>query len=736
MSQASQLSPEVAQGVLELARTLVAAAQSWTLYPPEHPNVEQSLARFADAVGRASPGGVFSMGIAPDTLLVDGIAANPELPAIAQAASLLHDRDLLRLAFVGDVAPAALRSLLQVLALDPDERRQRGGPAAIWTAQGHSSIVLEQVDYKSVLEREAGDPSDHQDDLWRAIVKSAATPRAVFDEQAQQRLLEIAGNAAAVGQLARAVMEPLRASDGSPMITLQAAAVLTAFRHLTSVVTVTAPDRLPAAADNLAAAAVDLDPHVTLQLLQADEDAHAPIAVLPGMRAAFDDAKVAQLLATALALDGHASDQLAATFTTIAPDAERRQRVLRLTRNLLSESDFGRGGEFQGLWASMEELLISYNDRPFVSDAYRTALERVGSRAERLAAGELPAELPEWLAGIDEASVRALSVTLLVDLLGLERDEGRIDALADDLEAVAEDLLMAGAHADAGRVAEALQRRATPARAPGAEACRRALDRLAGSAALRETAALLATLDEGEWASVRAVLTALGAASLQALLPALEAEHDTLGLRRAGDTVVGFGARVVNDLAPLVNDARWFVQCTGARLLGRIGSPDAVPLLQPLLRSGDPRVVRTALRALSSIDSPSAGRAVHGALRAATAHGRRAVVEALVADRDPRVVPILARILDESEALGKDHDVVLDTIAAVGTVGAGGGDAAVAAVVRLMRQRGVFRRRRRRALKRASVDALRRVGTPAAGSALEDAAETGDRLLKRILAGR
>jgi hypothetical protein len=46
------------------------------------------------------------------------------------------------------------------------------------------------------------------------------------------------------------------------------------------------------------------------------------------MAAAFDDVKVAQLLATALALDGRASDRLATIFNTIAPDEDRKRRVL------------------------------------------------------------------------------------------------------------------------------------------------------------------------------------------------------------------------------------------------------------------------------------------------------------------------------------------------------------------------------------------------------------------------
>src|SRR5262249_13457107 len=45
MSQVSQLSPELARGVLQLAQALLAAARTWTLYPPEHPAVALSARR-------------------------------------------------------------------------------------------------------------------------------------------------------------------------------------------------------------------------------------------------------------------------------------------------------------------------------------------------------------------------------------------------------------------------------------------------------------------------------------------------------------------------------------------------------------------------------------------------------------------------------------------------------------------------------------------------------------------
>src|SRR5205814_2981540 len=232
---------------------------------------------------------------------------------------------------------------------------------------------------------------------------------------------------------------PKCSADGSPMITSQAATVLAAFRHLKSIVSVMSPDRMPEVVSNLATAATQLDPHVVMQVLQSQDDNHA-VPVVGAVSAAFDDVKVAQLLATALALDGGANDRLATIFNTIAPDEDRKRRVMTLTRTLLSETDFGRSGQFQVLWASTEELLVSYNDKPFVSDTYRAELDGVGSRAERMAAIPLPPELAGWMDSLGKDSVRALSVRMLIDLFTIEEDASRAAANAADMDAPTEAL--------------------------------------------------------------------------------------------------------------------------------------------------------------------------------------------------------------------------------------------------------------------------------------------------------
>src|SRR5205823_2353568 len=160
--------------------------------------------------------------------------------------------------------------------------------------------------------------------------------------------------------------------------------------------------------------------------------------------------------------------------------------------------------------------------------------------------------------------------------------------------------------------------------------------------------------------------------------------------------IVGFGAPAVQRLTSLVDDERTSVQCNLARVLGRIATADAVPLLQPLLRRNDPKVTRAAISALANINDPAAARAIHMVLRPTTGEQRRAVIEALVAERDARVVPMLVRILEESEPLGKDHTVVLDTLGALKVVHT---DTAVRPIDAVMRRKRWFARGKNRALK-------------------------------------
>jgi HEAT repeat protein len=692
--------------------------------------------RLRTSLAEASAGQVFAFGVTPETLLIEGIGAPAEGPT-GEAAIWLHHRDILQLSFAPDVPAPALHALLSLLAEDVRSVRAKGGPALAWAADGLAGIGIEQIDFSSMFEdRDVAHPARRKDDLWRSIVRAVTERHRTLDEAVQKRLLEISADPVAIGELAQDVLAPNCAADGSPMLTSQAAAVIAAYRHLVGIVDVMEPGRRAEVMHNLASATATLDSRVVLHMLGGPDEGGpggtggvGPGEIKRALADAFDDYKVAQLLATTLAIDGQSSDRLAGVFDTIAPDEPRKRRVLTLTRSLLSETSFGRTGHFQTLWTSMEELLLTYNERPFVSAQYKTGLDQVGGRAAAMAAGDLPEDLVGLIDTLGQDNVRRLSAILLVDLLTLERDPTRADEVARDVEALGEDLLLAGDYESALTVTRALANQAaTPACVTG-PGSRVALDSLAGSAAFHETVDLLGDMRDEEASRVVAICEAIGPAAVEALRRLLEVETLTLGRSRGTAIIEKFEARAVSRLAALIANPHAHVRVNVAEVLGRIGSAEAVPLLQPLLRGGDPRVMRAAVRALSSIHDPAAARSVHTVLRASTGEQRRAVVEALVAERDPRVVPVLVCILNESDALGADHQIVLETLGAVGSVG---GDEAVPHVARLMRRRSWLARRKTRALRQASLQTLLGIGSPAAVQAIGEAARDGDRMLRQL----
>jgi len=713
---------------MALARALSAAARNWGLYPPAHPASSAAVQRLLEAVRQSTAGAAFAFGVTPQTLLVAGLPL-PEDQPVADAARLLHDRDLLQITFLGEPPAAALHALLTLLTTPADDLRRAGGPAKAWDAAGHRSIALEQIDYETILEdREVDTPlEDRHDDIWRSLVNSIVEGQHALDEAQQQRLLDISRSVFAIGELASAVAAPKCNADGSPMITTQAATILATFRHLAGIVNVMEPERLPEVMRNVAAATGGLDASVVLQMMQTDERAPDG-AIARTIASSFDDDKVAGLLAAALARDGRASARLAQVFDTIAPDQERKQRVLTMTRTKLTEQDFGKTGQFRAVWATMEELLLGYDEKPYVSDAYQASLEGAAARADMFAARDLPPELSEWVESLGQDNVRTLSVLLISDLLRLEEQAERAADIMQDMAALLDDLFLAGDFANAAVVLREMRGASAQKVAP--EAATQALAAAAASAGLREASALLGDLDPPGCTAFAGCCGLIGPPAVKALVPVLQSETETPALVRARDLAKTFGTKAIPHLQPLVDDGRWFVQRTAAALLGGTRSPEAVPPLQTLLRRTDARVLRQAVTALAGIDDPAAARAVQTVLRAASGANRTAVVEALVAERDARVVPMLSRILSGSDPFGDDHQTVLDTLDAVGALAS---EQAVPSVSALMRKKKFFARKKARAFKTASVKALVAIGTPAARAALDEAARTGDGLLKQIV---
>lgn len=728
MAQRAALPADVTKNAVGLARAMTIALRAWGFYPPEHPAVTLAVDRLVAAAADAVSGGLMQLAVTPHALLIDGLSLDSSDLAVVECAELLHDRDILQLTIVAPAADAVVRALLTVLSLDRETRRARGGPAAIWSAEDQTQILVEQIDYQEILEREIDDGPARRDATWKSIVRSIIMGRKTFTAEEQQRLLEISRDVGAIGELCKDTKEPYCTPDGSPMVTTQAATVLAVYRHIAKTVTALEPERVQEVIDSLALAAGNLEPSTALELLLQEEGQDEGIPIAAALRRAFDDQQVAMLLARALSSPGHPTSRLAQVLDTLAPDEQRKRRVLTLAKKLISERDFGSKRPIDDIRKSLDELLLQYDESTYVSADYRQSMDQAASRAADLAARGLPPEIDEWLDTLGHDSVRRLSGQLLIDLLRNETVAGRMGETARDMGAFVEELLLAGVYDECLPVVEEIVAATSRKPAIAPEACRRAVDAIGASAAFTEAAGSLAEQTADEFAAFEKLVRAVGPATVNGLLSAYQREDGGVATDRATALVGKLGRSAIPPIAAAIDDKRWFVQRELAKALGMIGTPAAVPPLQALLRRTDLRVLQTAVSSLAGIDDPAAQRALHTVLKASSGEARATVISALVGMKDPRVVPMLARVLQDSDPFGDENPLVHETLTALATLR---DDRALLQIAAVAKQKRWLAWGKTTRLRDACLRTLARIGTQKARATLAGLAQSGDFFLRR-----
>jgi HEAT repeat protein len=163
-------------------------------------------------------------------------------------------------------------------------------------------------------------------------------------------------------------------------------------------------------------------------------------------------------------------------------------------------------------------------------------------------------------------------------------------------------------------------------------------------------------------------------------------------------------------------------------VLGAIGTAAAVPPLQTLLRRTDLRVMQAAVSSLARIDDPAAARAMYTVLKATSGEARAAVIAALVGLKNARVVPMLARILEDSQPFAGDLPMVIETLDALASFR---DDRALPQIAALARRRRWLAWGTTRRVRDAALQALAGIGTDRARQQITDLAQHGDYFLRR-----
>jgi hypothetical protein len=716
------LGPEQAARLIEFARACKAAARAVVLYPSGHPAIAATLGRIVQITSAASLNAPLRLTVLPDSLLLDERALPRQESAVGELATLLHSHLIGQLTINPGGDAESWRSFLLLLARTPESIRTDGGIARAWTTMAGRHVELREIDYAEVLrERTGGGESA----VWDKVIANCLQGMAFdLDEAAVTELIGIAGDADRLADLMAAVEEGASESGG---VGAKTTAVMRMLRAVIDAVSKADPNRLEPVLGNMASAVGRLSPEMLMGLLEQREVDEGP-QLMNAVVNRMTDGTIARFVARNVIEESSATDRLAVAFQSLVQDAEQRPRLLTLAREDVKASPLGSTEGFESVWNQVaEKLLTSYSDKPFVGDEY--ARELSGARTQAIEVEQVsddPSErISAWLGTVATTQLRALDLTLLLDLLRIEEDDAKWGEMMMPVVRLLEDLLLVGDFDAAVQLIDVLVHEGRT----GATTGRRqhaitAIDVLITGTMMRHITTHLATIDAAQFERVKAMCVSLGEVLVRPLAETLSVEERPRTRERLTSILLAFGPAGRRTVERLKSSPNAAVRRTAILLMRQFGGSESLPDLTELLDDNEPQVQREAVRAILNVGTDAAYQTLQQALASGTERSREAIMQSISLVRDERATPLFAYIVRNIDHRGPLAPVYLRAIESLGALK----DPEAVVPLKVALYKGEWWAPRRSAVLRgAAAAALARIGTPEAVAVLQEAATSGKR---------
>ena len=712
--------------LVEFARACKSAARSVSLYPGTHPAIAVALSRITSTGKRLTAGGDVTIGVHPDMLVVEGRLPARADSAIGELAALLHDRLVGELRVTGDAEPEDWHSLLLILARTSEELIRDGGIAKAWAASGRSHLDIREIDYAEVLRERAGG----HEAAWDRIIASCLQGDATLDDSALASLVATVSDSKRFGEL----LERLQASPAATGAGMgaTAAALLRLLRTAIEAATAQGLDR-DHVLETMGGAMDRLTPDMMLALLTARQSGGPDAAIASSVIDGMSDDTVASFVANSVAADRGATERLAHAFEALVPESDEKEHVLEIAGNKARQTDLGKDAGFETLWQSAAEMLTSYSDKKYVSDAYARELSAAKTHAvevERVS-DDPPERVQQWLDSISETALRDHDLNLLLDLLRIEDDPVRWNPVATIVTSEIERRTLLGELEAASNLASAVLSELQPGGrgllAPVASAL---AEKLSSGPLVRHVVVQLRTADDRGVAAAAGICHTLGAGAVRLLAEALAVEENTRAIRALREILLAFGAVGRSSVEQLKTSTNPAVRRTAIDLLRVFGGDEALPELVPLLGDSDQQVQREAVRAIVQIGTSAAVAVLQRAL-ASDGATRDTIVQQLIALRDDKAIPVLCHVLANTSPSGTLAEAHLEITEVLGALKP---HTESTRALKVALHRGTWwAPGRTAALRGAAAAALVRLGSPEALEVLEEASRTGSRGVRKIV---
>jgi hypothetical protein len=727
------LSPELGGRLAEFAKACKAATRIVSMYPATHPAIQAALARIAEAGKQATSYGPFAITVLPDALLIGGRGfAKPE-SSVVELAALLHQQLIGELTLLDRLDSDGWHQFLSLLAKTPEDARALGGVAKAWEATGNKAIALTEIDYAEVLRERAGSGESATWDRILTALKEDDEEHGGEGSTSMQNMMALADDPERLAQFAQKLQNVGKASGDDSL--QQRKSLLELMHGLANYAAERKPEELDTVLDKMAGAAAQMSPDMLLTLITEPPmpgSAGAPRMDLAGeLQSRLTDEMVSKFLVDNIVKDRGASNRLATAFNTLVPDASKQQDILAAAAEQ-AKAMFPDDPQFESVWTSSTEMLMSYSDEKFVSEGYARELTMAQTQAmdvEKIG-DDPPARIRAWLATIEEDEVRALDQRLILDLLTIEKRPEAWSAVLDTAVVSIDQLVLAGDLSLAAQLLEAIAKVAKDDASPFQAPAKAGLTKLVEGPMVRHLASFLKQATDTEFGVAKQMCKTIGPVLVKPMSDAIMGEENPRTVRRLRDILISFGPAAREYANELRNSRNPPVRRAAVDLLRALGGDAALPDLRAMLDDSDAAVQREALRAMLQVGTSEAYQMLERALQSGAPHTRDAIMQALGAFRDEKAAPLFVHILNNTPYTGSMEGTYTTAVESLGRVAT---DERSVATLKEILYRGEWWAPGRTARIRASAArALRSMGQAGADSVLEEAAAAGPGGVRKI----
>jgi hypothetical protein len=728
------LSPEVAGRLAEFAKACKAATRIVSMYPSTHPAIQAALGRISEATRHATMNGPFMITVLPDALLVNGRGLPKPEASATELAVMLHQQLIGEMTLFDRLDNEGWHALLSLLAKSPEDARAVGGVAKAWDETGNKAIKLTEIDYAEVLRERAGSgESATWDRIFTALKEEQSQAESGGDTATMSNMMELAQDSERLVQFAQRLQDLGKASGDDSI--QQRKSLLELMHGLANYAAERKPAELDSVLNRMADAAAQMSPDMLLTLITDPPPVPGgagPRMDLAGeLQARLTDEMLTKFLVENVVKDRGATNRLATAFQTLVPDPARQQDILAAAAEQAAAM-FKDDPQFESVWTSSTEMLMSYSDAKFVSEGYARELTTAQTQAVEVEkiGDDPPVRIRAWLSTMSDEEVRALDQNLVLDLLKVETRADAWSGVLDTALSSIDQLVLVGDLALASQLLEAVVKTAKDETSPFTASAKAGVTKLVEGPMVRHLSMFLQKATDAEFSIAKSMCTSIGPALVKPMSDALMGEDNARTVRRLRDILISFGPAAreyANELKSSRNPA---VRRAAIDLLRGLAGDAALPDLRNMLDDPDAQVQREALRAIIQVGTGEAYQMLEQTLKSGKDHTREAIMQALGGFRDEKAAPLFIHVLTTTDYRGSNEGAYTQSIESLGKLAS---DERSVATLKDILYRGQWWARARTArLRGTAARALRSMGTPSADQALEEAASSGPGGVRKI----